>query len=143
MSAKERPARDVEREMARVLGVELAISRLLRIGVLVSLCVITVGIAVSFVHHPDQATSKDEYQRLVGPGARIAHTPMEVVDGLAHFRGQAIVVLGLVLLVATPIARVAVSIVAFLHQRDRIFAAVTTLVLLLLLLSFVLGKAEG
>jgi uncharacterized membrane protein len=42
---------------------------------------------------------------------------------------------GLLLLVATPVARVALSLVAFVLQRDRFYAAITAFVLLLLLAS--------
>lgn len=50
---------------------------------------------------------------------------------------------GLLVLIATPILRVAVSIVAFLQMRDRVFAGITTVVLLLLVTSLSLGRAGG
>lgn len=130
-------------EDPRVRAVELVISRLLRVGVLASLGIILIGLAVIFVHHPGQALSREEYQRLTSKGADFPRTPGQVIDGLADFKGQAIVVLGLMLLLATPIMRVAVSIFAFLYQKDRVFAAVTAVVLGLLVLSFVLGRVEG
>ena len=57
-------------------------------------------------------------------------------------RGEAIVTLGLLVLIATPVARVAVSVVAFIHHRDRTYALITAAVLCLLLLSLVLGRVE-
>jgi uncharacterized membrane protein len=50
-------------------------------------------------------------------------------------RPDAIVQLGLVLLIATPVARVAMSLVAFILQRDRVYVVVTALVLALLIFS--------
>jgi uncharacterized membrane protein len=50
---------------------------------------------------------------------------------------------GLLLLIATPVLRVAVSVLAFVYQRDRTFVIITSVVLTLLLASFVLGKAGG
>jgi uncharacterized membrane protein len=50
---------------------------------------------------------------------------------------------GLLLLIATPVLRVAVSILAFVYQRDRAFVAITSIVLALLLTSFVLGRGGG
>jgi len=44
------------------------------------------------------------------------------------------------MLILTPILRVAVSIVAFAVERDRVFIAVTSAVLAVLLISFMLGK---
>jgi uncharacterized membrane protein len=54
---------------------------------------------------------------------------------------RAIVQLGLVLLIATPIARVAFTLVAFALQRDRVYVGVTLLVLALLLFGLLFGIA--
>jgi uncharacterized membrane protein len=64
-----------------------------------------------------------------------------VLDGLAKLRGQAIVVLGLLMLIATPVVRVAVSILLFLEDGDLTYVAITTTVLVLLILSFLIGGA--
>jgi hypothetical protein len=55
---------------------------------------------------------------------------------------QAVVTLGLILLIATPIMRVAVSMVGFNLQRDRTYTAISALVLIVLLISSLLGKVE-
>lgn len=49
--------------------------------------------------------------------------------------GRGLIQLGLLFLVATPIARVAFSLFAFARQRDRLYVAVTLLVLGVLLYS--------
>jgi uncharacterized membrane protein len=56
--------------------------------------------------------------------------------------GQAVVTLGLLLLIATPVLRVAISMFLFIYQRDWTYALITLAVLSLLLLSFGLGKIE-
>lgn len=64
----------------------------------------------------------------------------QVGDGLLAFRPQAFVALGLLLLIATPVARVAVSVVTFLLERDRQYVIITLAVLAILLSSmFFLG----
>lgn len=128
---------------ARVRQAELLISNILRIGVAASLVIIVGGTVLSFVHHPNYVSAPSELQRLTRPGAAFPHTLAEVLAGVAHLRGQAIVVVGLLVLLATPVARVAVSIFAFMYQRDRVFVVLTTTVLLLLLLSFAVGGVEG
>ena len=60
--------------------------------------------------------------------------------GVRELKGQAIVAIGLLLLIAAPIMRVAVSIFIFLYQKDRIFTLITSIVLFLLLASFALGR---
>jgi uncharacterized membrane protein len=123
--------------------VELLISNLLRGGVIVSLFLITMGTALSFVHHPDYLSSRPALARLTHPGAAFPRTVAEVMQGVRGMRGQAIAAVGLMLLVATPVARVAVSILAFAYERDWAFVAITSVVFALLLLSFVLGRVEG
>ena len=68
------------------------------------------------------------------------HSLRDVIEGVRVWRGQAVVALGLTMLILTPILRVAVSIIAFAIERDRVFVAVTSAVLAVLLISFVLGK---
>ena len=46
---------------ARVRRVERVISGLLRVGVVVSLFVVTLGTATSFVHHPDYSRSRQNF----------------------------------------------------------------------------------
>ncbi len=65
-------------------------------------------------------------------------TLSQVWAGLLVLHPQAIIALGLLLLIATPVMRVVVSIVAFALERDRRFVVITVLVLAILLLSNVL-----
>ena len=58
-----------------------------------------------------------------------------VIQGAAAFRGEWIIALGLLILIATPVARVAVLFLAFLRERDRLYVAVSALVLAVLLIS--------
>jgi uncharacterized membrane protein len=68
------------------------------------------------------------------------HTLAGVFHGLAQGDPLAILSLGLLVLLLTPVARVVVSILAFARERDRLYVAITTLVLLILLVSFLLGR---
>jgi len=126
---------------AKVRRTELVISQTLRLGVALSLAIIALGLCLTFVRHPDYAFSHRALPRLTSIGATFPHTLSGLAFGLKTLRGQSVVVLGLLLLIATPVMRVAVSIVAFAQQRDRIFVAITSTVLALLLFSFYLGHA--
>jgi uncharacterized membrane protein len=64
-----------------------------------------------------------------------------IVSGIPGFHCRRTIQLGLVLLIATPVARVAFSVVAFLMQRDRTYVAITLIVLAVLLFS--LGGRMG
>lgn len=130
-------------EDSRVRRVELLISNMLRAGVAASLALILLGIILTFIHHPEFLSSPEALDGLTNMNGTFPHTISDVMAGVATFRGTAIATLGLLLLIATPVTRVAISIFAFIYQRDRTFVAITAVVLMLLLLSFLLGKVEG
>lgn len=132
------PAPTADDEMR---AIEILISYLLRAGVSISSVLVLFGTIVSYVHHPDYVNSHLALERLTEPREALRRNLHEVSTGIADFRGQAIVMAGLLVLIATPICRVAILIVAFLYRGDRLFALLAAIVLCLLLLSFVLGKA--
>ena len=67
----------------------------------------------------------------------------DVLNGVLALRPYAIIALGLVILIAIPVLRVAVSVIAFAVERDWLYVLITSFVLLILLLSFVIGEAGG
>jgi uncharacterized membrane protein len=50
---------------------------------------------------------------------------------------------GLLLLIATPVVRVAVTALGFFGQHDRLYAAISVFVLVLLVVGFVIGSIAG
>lgn len=127
---------------ARVRQIELLISNLLRGSVVLSLVVIVIGTVVTFVDHPEFLSSPSALGLLINPGTTLPHTLDAVARGLQALQGDAIVTLGLLLLIATPVVRVGISILAFVYERDRVYTFITLTVFCLLILSFFLGKVE-
>jgi uncharacterized membrane protein len=127
----------------KVRKVELVISTLLRAGVVLSFVIVLAGMLLSFVHHPDYLHSATQLENLTRTGANFPRSVAEVWSGVRELKGQAFVIVGLMILIATPVLRVAVSIFAFIYQRDRTYVIITSIVLVLLLASFVLGRVEG
>ncbi|MGH7119896.1 MAG: TSUP family transporter [Acetobacteraceae bacterium] len=104
---------------------ELVISGVLRGGVLLSVAVILGGViylyALTFTDNLHSTTYPDTLRALF--------------SGLTRGNPLSIIVLGLMILLATPVARVAVSIVAFAIEEDRTYVVITSLVLLILIFS--------
>ena len=134
---------DEDARERRVRQTELAISILLRVGVAISIALILAGTIITFLHHPDYLTSSTAFDSVTGTGASFPTTPTAIIHGLAHLEGRAIVMVGLYLLILTPVMRVGVSIIAFAHERDRAFVAITAFVFLMLVGSLLLGKGSG
>lgn len=119
-----------------------ALQPLLRVAVIGSVGLILFGMTLCFVRHPSYLFSPDELAILSNPGAAKV-SEGEVFVAAAHLEGQAIVLLGLMTLMVTPIVSVLLATAFFVRDRQWTFAAVTGTVLLLLLLSALLGRASG
>jgi len=126
-----------------VRKVEALISHILRGGVVISLLVISFGLALSLRHHRDYFSSAGALKQITTPGREVPHSVGEVLHGVAEMRGEAIIAAGLLLLIATPVVRVAVSILVFVFDKDWMFVVITAFVLGMLILSFFLGRVEG
>ncbi len=111
--------------------VEAWIGSLLRYGVLTAAAVALVG---GIIHTAVHAGEPVDYRTFhaVAPGLDSVHG---VLGGVLGLRSRWIIQFGLLLLIATPVARVALSLVAFVLQHDRMYVIVTALVLGLLLFS--------
>jgi uncharacterized membrane protein len=110
---------------------ELIISYVLRGGVLLSAGVILLGVILFYIRYA--ANSHSVYTQTY------PHSLGGVVQGVTHGNPLALIALGLLILLATPTLRVVISIVTFAIERDWLYTAITALVLLILLVSFLLG----
>ncbi len=119
--------------------IEQVVSILLRTGVLIAGAVVFVGGIYYFARHASEPVN---YRTFHGEPEvdRILH---RIVAGAFTLRGRSIIQLGVVLLLATPIARVAVSLVGFALQRDWTYVLITAIVLGVLLYSLVGGALQG
>src|SRR5439155_1655276 len=107
----------------------------LQAGVILAAAVALLGGVVYLLGHGMQAT---DYRVFHSEPVEL-RTLSGVVRGALRFDGREVVQLGVVLLLATPITRVALSALAFARQRDRRYVVVTSLVLVLLLTSLLTG----
>jgi uncharacterized membrane protein len=111
--------------------VDRIISALLRFGLLVSAAVVLTGGVIFLLRHGTQTVSYQIFRSEPRSYREIAR----ILGESARFRGRGFIMAGLILLIATPVMRVAFSVVAFIRQRDRVYVAVTLLVLGILLFS--------
>jgi len=126
----------------RVRQAELAISLVLRIGVSVSVAIIAAGIALTMARHGNYI-SRLSYHAVTRPETPFPHSISALFRSLGKGDGEGLTVLGLGLLILTPVMRVAVSIFTFVYEHDRAFVIITSIVLAILIGSFFLGGAGG
>jgi uncharacterized membrane protein len=113
------------------LKMELDISRMLRIGVSLAAVVVLVGSGLYLAQGHGVAPDYRHFHGMASPADRIQ--PLYVLN---HWDSRSIIRLGILLLIATPIMRVAFCVYSFARQRDKIYIAVSSIVLLVLLYSF-------
>ncbi|MGA2131535.1 MAG: DUF1634 domain-containing protein [Bryobacteraceae bacterium] len=111
--------------------VDEIIGALLRYGVMLSAAVVFAGGVWYLAQYGGTAPS---YHVFRGEPEYLRHW-RGVVSGIPGFHCRRMIQLGLLLLIATPVARVAFSVVAFALQRDRAYVVITLIVLTVLLLS--------
>jgi uncharacterized membrane protein len=111
-----------ERRLAREVGA------ILRLGVLVSSTVIILGLVPYLVR---EGTGHADYHLFRGEPAAF-RTISGVLAAAAQADPRGIMQLGVLLLIATPFARVALCLVEFTRERDRLYVGVALVVLLAL-----------
>ncbi len=117
--------------------VEQTVARLLRTGVIAAALLVCVGGAVRLASH---GRTVADYHWFAGEPAALRGLPGIVAEASA-LHGRGLIQLGLLVLIATPIARVAFSAAAFALRRDWLYVTITLLVLAALLFS--LGVRAG
>ena len=116
-------------------GIDELIGDLLRVGVIVSSLIVLVGGGLYLKRH---GTELPSYHMFYGEPSEL-RSVLGIMKEAYSFSGRGIVQFGLLLLIATPVMRVAFTVVAFMIQRDRIYVGVTLIVLSVLLFSLAGG----
>jgi uncharacterized membrane protein len=112
---------------------ESVMAALLRSGVVLAAVVVLVGAVFYLVRH---GMSSPDYRVFRGEPSDLRNL-RGILGDAASLHGRGIIQLGLMFLVATPITRVAFSILVFLRERDLLYTLITTFVLCLLIYSII------
>jgi uncharacterized membrane protein len=121
----EKPLQRTDERLDNIMGV------LLRTGVILSAAMVMAGGAVFLARHGEPVTN---YRVFQGEPEELRTIPGIFREALA-LHGRGLIQLGLLMLIATPIARVMFSVLAFLYERDWKYVVVTLVVLGLLFYS--------
>jgi uncharacterized membrane protein len=110
---------------------ENIIGQLLRAGVLLSAGIVTLG-GVLYLLQRHSAPVSFRTFAADGPEFR---TVQGILRSAAQFRSEGLMQFGLVMLILTPIARVAMAVAGFALERDRLYTVVSLIVLGVLVFS--------
>ncbi|HEV3117411.1 MAG TPA: DUF1634 domain-containing protein [Gemmataceae bacterium] len=112
--------------------VEVIVGNLLRFGVLLAAVVVLIGGILYLVQHGSEAP---DYRTFDENRNKELRTLSGTLKAAWHLESRGLIQLGLFILIATPVARVAFTIYAFLRERDYTYVAITLIVLAVLLYS--------
>lgn len=111
------------------------IGNLLRLGVATAAVVVLLGGALYLARHGREVPS---YHVFRGEPSQFRSVG-GILGSITQLSGRGIIQLGLLLLIATPIARVAFAALGFAMERDRTYVVVSLIVLATLLFSLAGG----
>jgi uncharacterized membrane protein len=109
------------------------IATLLRGGVLTAAAIVLIGGVGNLIEDGHQVP---DYHQFHGETAQYTNVPA-IIAGALRMEHLAVIQFGLLVLIATPVARVALSVVAFALERDWMYVAITAIVLAILLYSLI------
>lgn len=109
--------------------IEAIIGRILQIGVSIAAIIMALGLLLLIIKGGQTGYAKNVHPTTISG----------ILRGITQLKPYAVMMLGLFCLILTPILRVVVSIYAFAKEHDRLYVVITTLVLVILGISFVIG----
>lgn len=115
-----------DRQMETIMG------RLLQFGVLLASLVMAIGGGIYVREHHSEIPN----YKIFSPEPQALRHFGGILHGVAAGNSAAIIQLAVLLLIATPVARVVFALIAFAMERDKLYVLVSALVLAVLLLGF-------
>ncbi len=107
------------------------IGNLLRAGVLLAAAVVLIGgVLYLMQHHAERAS----YHAFAFEGSNVTTLP-GILRSASHLSSEGLIQFGLLLLIATPVARVAMAVAGFYLEKDHLYVWVSLIVLGILLFS--------
>jgi uncharacterized membrane protein len=104
---------------------------MLRTGVMLAAAVVLAG---GVLYLAQNRGPRPNYHQFHGERPQLLSLP-GIAHGVASGDARSIIMLGLLLLIATPVARVVMCVVGFAFERDRLYVVVSSVVMVILLYS--------
>lgn len=116
-------------------GIDEIIGNLLRVGAAVSSLIVLIGGCLYLTNH---GTEMPNYHLFNGEPLKL-RSVLGIMRDASSFSSRGVIQFGLLLLIATPVMRVAFTVISFIVLKDRVYVGVTLIVLSVLLFSLAGG----
>lgn len=127
---------DEQKQVLDEHRVDILIGNLLRIGVILAASLVALGGIIYLFH---RGIALPNYKVFRGEPIELRNV-WGIIKYAFAFHGRGLIQLGLLVLIATPIARVVLSIFVFLRQKDKMYVVITCIVLTVLCYSLFGGR---
>jgi uncharacterized membrane protein len=111
--------------------IEKIMGNLLRYGVILSAIIVIIGAVIYLFQHGNALPNYKEFAGEPKGITEVKKVWKTAFDG----RGRSIIQLGLLVLIATPIARIIFSIIGYIFEKDYLYIIITIIVLSVILFS--------
>lgn len=116
---------------------QVVIGWVLRLGVIISICIVFFGGIIYLWRHAHEAADHHTFTGI----PEFIRTAPGIFKGAFTFHGQAIIQMGIALLIATPILRIIFSAIGFILEKDKLYVFISLLVLAIIFASMLSGHA--
>jgi uncharacterized membrane protein len=117
--------------------IQSLLGKVLRAGTVMSMSIVFLGGILYIYRH---GYSVVNYHKFTGIPDFVQYTS-RLIPGAISFKGQAIIQIGIILLIFTPILRVFVSSIGFLLEKDYLYTFISLVVLAIIFASMLSGHA--
>lgn len=111
--------------------IQVLLGTLLRVGVVASMLVVFIGGIIYLAMYGSDRVDYETFDPLKTPYSSI----LMIFHGLRDWDGKAIIQLGTLLLIFTPVTRIVFSIFSFLIEKDYLYVLIGLFVLGIILIS--------
>jgi uncharacterized membrane protein len=118
------------------MDLQAFISNLLRTGVIVAMTIVVIGLVMFVIAHGSQPAVYNNFD------ATHVFSFSSFLDSLLQGNSSAIMELGVMVLIATPVARVLFTMIGFWLEKDRMYTVIAFLVLCIIIGSMLYGAVE-
>lgn len=115
-----------------------SVGNLLRLGVILSVITSLIGFVKLFT---EGFTMPRKY-KLLDMGTSSEKVWGHFWETLCKGEGMAIIQLGILMLIFTPLMRIIFALIGYLKEKDYLYVAISSIVLIIMVISFITGYAH-
>jgi len=116
--------------------IEMLVGRLLRTGIITASCIVFFGGILFLIRHG--SAPMPSYHHFAGENTDYT-TFAGIFWGAFQLNAKGIIQFGVMILIATPVLRIALSLFGFILEKDLLYVVITTIVLCVMLFSTIGG----